>query len=66
MALITVGQIPKNDYSSYDALLDSPHLYKSLNDDFSTPGLTLSDALSCTAPGQIMEYPALQMTYPRD
>lgn len=66
MALVTVGQIPENDYSSYDALLDSPHLYKSLNDDFSTPGLTLSDALSCTAPGQIMEYPTLQMTYPRD
>lgn len=66
MALVTVGQIPENDYSSYDALLDSPHLYKSLNDDFSTPGLTLSDALSCTALGQIMEYPTLQMTYPRD
>lgn len=66
MALVTVGQIPEVDYGSYDSLLNNPHLYMSINDDFTKPGLTLSDALTCTTPQQIMEYPTLQMTYPRD
>ncbi len=66
MSLVTVGKIPEVDYGSYDSLLNSPHLYMSINDDFTKPGLTLSDALSCTTPQQIMEYPTLQMTYPRD
>lgn len=66
MALITVGQVPQIDYGQYDQLLDFPHLYKSINDDFSRPGITLKDALTCTVAWNRNEYPTLQMTYPRD
>ena len=66
MALITYGKVPETDYSQYDQLLSYPHLYKSLNDDLSRPGLTLSDALTCTVAWNRNEYPTLQMTYPRD
>lgn len=66
MALITVSKIPEINYIQYDWLLDFPHLYKSINDDFSKPGLTLKDALTCTVTWNRNEYPTLQMTYPRD
>lgn len=66
MALITVSKIPEINYAQYDWLLDFPHLYKSINDDFSKPGLTLKDALTCTVTWNRNEYPTLQMTYPRD
>ena len=66
MALITVGKVPEVDYGQYDQLLSYPHLYKSLNDDLSRPGLTLKDALTCTVAWNRNEYPTLQMTYPRD
>lgn len=66
MALITTGKIPQIDYGQYDQLLDYPHLYKSINDDFSRPGLTLNDALTCTVTWNRNEYPTLQLTYPRD
>lgn len=66
MALITVGKVPEIDYGQYDWLLDFPHLYKSINDDFSKPGLTLKDALTCTVTWNRNEYPTLQMSYPRD
>ena len=66
MALITYGKVPETDYSQFDQLLSYPHLYKSLNDDLSRPGLTLSDALTCTVAWNHNEYPTLQMTYPRD
>lgn len=66
MALITVGQVPQIDYGQYDQLLDFPHLYKSINDDFSRPGITLKDALTCTVAWNRNEYPTLQMIYPRD
>lgn len=66
MALITVNKIPEINYAQYDWLLDFPHLYKSINDDFSKPGLTLKDALTCTVTWNRNEYPTLQMTYPRD
>lgn len=66
MALITVGQVPQIDYGQYDQLLDFPHLYKSINDDFSRPGITLKDALTCTVTWNRNEYPTLQLTYPRD
>lgn len=66
MALITVSKIPEIDYTQYEWLLDFPHLYNSINDDFSKPGLTLKDALTCTVTWNRNEYPTLQMTYPRD
>lgn len=66
MALITVGKVPQIDYGQYDQLLDFPHLYKSINDDFTRPGITLKDALTCTVTWNRNEYPTLQMTYPRD
>ena len=66
MAQITVGTVPQTDYSTYNSLLDYPHLYKSINDDFTSPGLTLSDALTCTVSWNSNEFPTLQMTYPRD
>ncbi|MCZ3847333.1 phage tail spike protein [Lactobacillus crispatus] len=66
MALITVGKVPEVDYGQYDQLLSYPHLYKSLNDNLSRPGLTLKDALTCTVTWNRNEYPTLQMTYPRD
>ena len=66
MALITVNKIPEINYAQYDWLLDFPHLYKSINDDFSKPGLTLKDALTCTVTWNRNEYPTLKMTYPRD
>ncbi|PAK58295.1 hypothetical protein B9K02_12600, partial [Lentilactobacillus kefiri] len=37
-----------------------------INDDFSRPGLTLNDALTCTVTWNRNEYPTLQLTYPRD
>ena len=66
MALITVGKIPETDYSVYDYLLDYPYWYQSVNSDFSTPGLTLSDALSCLVTWNDNQFPTLQLTYPRD
>ena len=62
MALITVSKIPEINYIQYDWLLDFPHLYNSINDDFSKPGLTLKDALTCTVTWNRNEYPTLQMT----
>lgn len=66
MAKISVGAIPEIDYFQYDALLAYPHLYKSLNDDLTKPGFTLSDALTCKVTWNRNEFPTLQMTYPRD
>ena len=66
MALITIGKIPETDYSVYDYLLDYPHWYQSVNSDFSTPGLTLSDAVSCLTTWNDNQFPTLQLTYPRD
>lgn len=66
MALITEGKIPETDYSVYDYLLDYPHWYQSVNSDFTTPGLTLSDAISCQTTWNSNQFPTLQLTYPRD
>lgn len=66
MAKIEIGTIPEVDFSDYDTYLDYPHLYNSLNDDFSTPGLALSDAISVQVTCSYNQYPTLTMTYPRD
>ena len=66
MAKITIGTIPETDFSQYDNYLAYPHLYKSINDDFTTPGLTLSDCLSGYVTSGYNNYPTLQFTYPRD
>lgn len=66
MAKIEIGTIPEVDFSKYDTYLDYPHLYNSLNDDFSTPGLALSDAISSQVTCSYNQYPMLTMTYPRD
>ena len=66
MAKITIGTIPETDFSQYDNYLAYPHLYKSINDDFTTPGLTLSDCLSGYVTSSYNNYPTLQFTYPRD
>lgn len=66
MAKIEIGTIPEVDFDKYDTYLDYPHLYNSLNDDFSTPGLTLSDAISVQVTCSYNQYPMLTMTYPRD
>lgn len=66
MAKITIGTIPETDFSQYDTYLAYPHLYKSINDDFTTPGLTLSDCLSGFVTSSYNNFPTLQFTYPRD
>lgn len=66
MAKIEIGTIPEIDFDQYDTYLDYPHLYNSVNDDFSTPGLTLSDAISVQVTCSYNQYPTLTMTYPRD
>ena len=66
MAQITIGTIPEVNFHKYDNYLDYPHLYNSINDDFTTPGLTLSDAISCQVTKSYNTFPTLQMTYPRD
>lgn len=66
MTLITTGTIPEFDYSAYDDVLDYPHLFNSVNDDFSSPGTPLPDALTCTVTWNSNQFPTLQMTYPRD
>lgn len=66
MALITVGKIDETDYSVYEYLLDYPHWYQSVNSDFTTPGLTLSDAISCKVNWNYNQFPTMQLTYPRD
>ena len=66
MAKITIGTIPETDFSQYDNYLAYPHLYKSINDDFTTPGLTLSDCLSGYVTSGYNNYPTLQFTYPKD
>ncbi|MCT7841215.1 MAG: phage tail protein, partial [Lactobacillus crispatus] len=63
---VTIGKIPEIIYTQYDELLSFPHLYKSINSDFTTPGFTLSDALTCDVTFNFNQYPTLQMTYPRD
>lgn len=63
---VTIGKIPEIIYTRYDELLSFPHLYKSINSDFTTPGFTLSDALTCDVTVNFNQYPTLQMTYPRD
>lgn len=37
---VTIGKIPEIIYTQYDELLSFPHLYKSINSDFTTPGFT--------------------------
>lgn len=54
-----------NDYT-YNDLLKFPHLYDSVNSDFTTPGLTLKDALTCQVTWNYNQFPTLQMTYPRN
>lgn len=66
MALITTGKIPEVDYSQYYDVLDFPHLYESINDDFTTVGTVLPDALTCQVVWNSNQFPTLQMTYPRD
>ena len=66
MAKIEIGTIPEVNFDKYDTYLDYPHLYNSLNDDFSTPGLTLSDAINVQVTCSYNQYPMLTMTYPRD
>lgn len=62
----TVNQIPNVNYSQYDDLLDYPHLFESINDDLSTPGIPLPDALTCQVTWNRNQFPTLQLTYPRD
>lgn len=59
---VTIGKIPEIIYTQYDELLSFPHLYKSINSDFTTPGFTLSDALTCDVTFNFNQYPTLQMT----
>lgn len=66
MAKITIGQLPQTNYAEYDYLLDYPHWYQSVNSDFTTPGLTLSDAISCQVTWNYNQFPTLQLTYPRN
>lgn len=66
MAKITIGTVPETDFAQYDTYLAYPHLYKSINDDFTTPGLTLSDCLSGYVTSSYNNFPTLQFTYPRD
>ena len=61
-----VGKIPEVDYHVYNDLLDCPRLFKSINDDFTTPGIPLRDALTCQVTWNANQFPILQMTYPRD
>lgn len=66
MAKISIGTIPENDFAQYDTYLDYPHLFKSINDDFTTTGFILSDATSVLVTNGRNTLPTLQMTYPRD
>ena len=66
MAKITIGKLPEVNFQEYDYLLDFPHWYPSINSDFTTPGLTLSDAISCQVTWNYNQFPTLQLTYPRD
>ena len=66
MAKITIGKIPEINFEQYDYLLDYPHWYQSVNSDFTTPGLTLRDAISCQVTWNYNQFPTMQLTYPRD
>ena len=66
MAKITIGKPPEVNFEQYDYLLDFPHWYQSINSDFTTPGLTLSDTISCQVTWNYNQFPTLQLTYPRD
>lgn len=66
MAKIQIGTIPETDFAQYDTYLDFPHLYNSINDDFTTTGLTLSDAISVHVTKSYNTFDTLAMTYPRD
>ncbi|WP_158593057.1 phage tail spike protein [Lactobacillus sp. ESL0230] len=66
MAKIIIGQLPQTNYAEYDYLLDYPHWYSSVTSDLTTPGLTLSDAVSCQVTWNYNQFPTLQLTYPKD
>lgn len=66
MAKITIGQLPQTNYTEYEYLLDYPHWYSSVTSDLTTPGLTLSDAVSCQVTWNYNQFPTLQLTYPKD
>ena len=66
MVLITNGVLPEIDYEEYYDVMDYPHLYDSVNSDFTSMGTILSDALTCQVTWNRNQFPTLQMTYPRD